>query len=152
MTAERDAVAALRGRRYLVRGVHVGRDDVRRLARALGIDAGVHIDVDAAVAAGYPDLVTPVTFPVLLQQRPMDLLLAELDSMVDARRIVHGEQSISRVGTLCAGMVADAELEVADVREAGAHLLVATSCDVRVEGVIVARTTSVIVVRGAAQA
>ena len=47
----------------------VGREKIREYARAVGETNPVHLDVEAARAAGYADLVAPPMFAVVYARR-----------------------------------------------------------------------------------
>ena len=44
----------------------VGREKIREFARAIGATDPLHLDPEAARAAGYLDVVAPPTFPVVI--------------------------------------------------------------------------------------
>lgn len=71
--------------------VEVERGMLRFFAKAIGEDQPVYFDLDAANAAGHPDLPVPPTFLFGLQ-----LDAGWLDELgVDLRRVLHGEQSFT---------------------------------------------------------
>ncbi len=52
----------------------VSRTDIQRYARAIGETDPVHLDVDVAIAAGYPDLVAPPYFPYTIRMQAANLV------------------------------------------------------------------------------
>ena len=52
----------------------VGREKVREFSRAVFASNPVHLSVEAARNAGYPDLVAPPTFAIVVQQLTLDQL------------------------------------------------------------------------------
>ncbi len=54
----------------------VGREKVREFASAVFATTPLHHDVDVAVAAGYPDVVAPPTFPIVIQEKTLQQLLS----------------------------------------------------------------------------
>jgi 3-methylfumaryl-CoA hydratase len=68
-----DATRAWADRTYPVHQVTVTANDIRRFAYATGETDPVHFDVEAARAAGYPDLVAPPMFYVFLRVQPNHL-------------------------------------------------------------------------------
>ena len=70
----------------------VGREKVREFARAVLSEAPIHVDPEAARAAGYADVVAPPTFPVVVQEATLAQLLADAEAGVDFTRVVHGDQ------------------------------------------------------------
>ena len=73
----------------------VGREKIREFAVAVGARDPLHHDVEAAKAAGYPDLVaTPTFLAVLTMQVLVDLVL-DPDLGIDYSRVVHGDQVVA---------------------------------------------------------
>ena len=70
----------------------VGREKVREFARAVFATSPLSFDVEAARAAGHPDLVAPPTFPVVVQEATLAQLLSAPDAGIDFSRVVHGDQ------------------------------------------------------------
>lgn len=128
----------------------VGREKVREFARAVLADNLINHDVDAARAAGYPDVVAPPTFAVVLQQLTLDQLLAEPDASIDFSRVVHGEQRFSFVRPIVAGDVLRAQLTVTSVKTLAGNDMVTSETVVSDDsGEHVLTATSTLVVRGA---
>ena len=70
--------AAYAGRAYPPTAPYaVGREHLRDFARAVGATHPAHHDVDAARALGYPDVVAPPTFAVVVAQRAEAQLIAD---------------------------------------------------------------------------
>jgi acyl dehydratase len=102
----------------------VGREKVREFARAVFATSPLSLDVAAAQAAGYADLVAPPTFAVVVQEHTLAQLLAEPDAGIDFSRVVHGDQRFSFSRPIVAGDVLTATLTVASVKSLGAHSMV----------------------------
>ena len=81
----------------------VGREKVREFALAVGEGAAVCTDLDAARAAGHPDLVAPPTFAVAFTLPLMEAFLRDPAVGWDYAHMVHGEQSFAAHRPLCAG-------------------------------------------------
>ena len=81
--------------------VEAGR--LRFVAKALGLADPVYIDVDAARAEGYSDLLAPPPFPFKLESDALDL--AELcDFFVQKlKHLLHDELKFSYHQPICAG-------------------------------------------------
>jgi acyl dehydratase len=127
----------------------VGREKVREFARAVLADSPLSLDVAAARAAGYADLVAPPTFPVVLQEFTLQQLLSEPDAGIDFSRVVHGDQRFSYSRPVVAGDELTATLTVASVKTLGPHAMVtAESVMVDAGGAHVVTATSTLVVRG----
>lgn len=127
----------------------VGREKVREFARAVFATSPLSLDVAAAQAAGYADLVAPPTFAVVVQEQTLAQLLAEPDAGIDFSRVVHGDQRFRFTRPIVAGDELTATLSVASVKQLGAHSMVtAESNIVDAEGEHVVTAISTLVVRG----
>ena len=126
----------------------VGREKVREFARAVFATNPVNLDPDAASAAGYPDVVAPPTFAVVVQEATLAQLLAEPDAGIDFSRVVHGEQRFSYTRPIVAGDRLTATLTVTSVKSLGGNSMVtAESSVVDATGAHVVTATSTLVVR-----
>ncbi|UOE43889.1 FAS1-like dehydratase domain-containing protein [Agromyces larvae] len=127
----------------------VGREKVREFARAVFATNPIHLDVAAAQAAGYADVVAPTTFAVVLQALALDELLAQPDTGIDFSRVVHGDQRFTSTRPIVAGDELTAQLTVTSVKTLGAHSMVSAAtaiADAAGEHVVTAIST--LVVRG----
>ena len=81
--------------------VEAGR--LRFVAKALGLTDPVYIDVDAARAEGYSDLLAPPTFPFMLESDALEL--SELCDFFgqNVKHLLHAEQKFSYHQPICAG-------------------------------------------------
>jgi acyl dehydratase len=127
----------------------VGREKIREFARSVFATNPIHHDPVAAVAAGYPDIVAPPTFPVVVQERTLAQLLAEPDAGIDFSRVVHGDQRFSFSRPIVAGDELTATLAVTAVKSLGGHFMVtAESTILDSVGEHVVTAISTLVVRG----
>ena len=127
----------------------VGREKVREFARAVFASNPLNFDVDAALTAGYSDVVAPPTFPVVVQEAALAQLLAEPDAGIDFSRVVHGEQRFSYTRPIVAGDELTATLTVTSVKSLGGNSMVtAESMIVDASGSHVVTAISTLVVRG----
>lgn len=127
----------------------VGREKVREFSRAVFATSAINFETDAAAAAGYPDIVAPPTFAVVLQEFTLEQLLAEPDAGIDFTRVVHGDQRFTYTRPIVAGDELTATLTVASVKSLGGHSMVtAESSIVDAAGLHVVTATSTLVVRG----
>lgn len=125
----------------------VGREKVREFARAVSSDSPLHLDPEAARLAGYPDVVAPPTFPVVVQEATLAQLLADPDAGVDFTRVVHGDQRFSYTRPVVAGDELTATLTIAAVKQLGGHSMVTASSsitDAAGEHVVTAISTLVV--------
>ncbi|WP_055748963.1 MaoC family dehydratase N-terminal domain-containing protein [Frankia sp. AvcI1] len=70
----------------------VGREQIRQFARAIGDDNPLYHDVEAAKAAGHPDLVAPPTFLITAIPGALGLPTDDPALGLDYALVVHGEQ------------------------------------------------------------
>ncbi len=127
----------------------VGREKVREFARAVFATSPINSDVDAAIAAGYSDLVAPPTFAIVIQQFTLDQLVATPDSGIDMTHIVHGEQRFSYSRPIVAGDELTAQLAITSIKTLGGNAMVtAESTITDAAGAHVVTAISTLVVRG----
>ena len=140
---------ALEGRSLPPTGPYlVGREKVREFARAVRAEHPFHHDPAAARAAGYPDVVAPPTFPVVMQEFTLQQLLAEPDAGIDFSRVVHGDQRFEYSRPVVAGDELTATMTVTGVKEMrGLSMVTAVSIMVDAGGAHVVTATSTLVVR-----
>ena len=126
----------------------VGREKVREFARAVFATSALNHDPEAARAAGYPDVVAPPTFPVVVQEATLAQLLAEPDAGIDFSRVVHGDQRFTYSRPVVAGDELTATLAVTAVKTLGGNAMVtAESTMVDAAGAHVVTAISTLVVR-----
>ena len=126
----------------------VGREKVREFSRAVFATNPVNLDVAAAKAAGYADIVAPPTFAVVVQEHTLAQLLSEPDAGIDFSRVVHGDQRFSFSRPILAGDELTATLTVTSVKTLGGNAMVtAESSIVDAAGDHVVTATSTLVVR-----
>lgn len=127
----------------------VGREKVCEFADAVGAPDAVHRDPEAARALGYPDVIAPPTFAVIVAQRSDAQLVRDPAAGVDFSRVVHAEQRFTHHRPIVAGDRLVVVLHVDSVREAGGHAMVTTRSEIASEsGEAVCTAVSTIVVRG----
>lgn len=105
----------------------VGRNDIRRFAHAVGALDPVHLDVDAAVEAGYPDLLAPPYFPYVVRMHASNLtgrqnLLADGSAAEDVpplqtRRAMAGSTEITFGVAVFAGDTLTLRKRIAEIYE-----------------------------------
>lgn len=124
----------------------VGREKIREFALAIGDDAPLFHDVDAARAAGHDDLIAPPTFPTVFTMPLIERFLREPAFGWDYVRMVHGDQTIRFRRPIVAGDELGTTLHVDELRtRAGNHMLT-LRCEVAdAAGEPVATTTSLLV-------
>jgi acyl dehydratase len=139
----------IQGKRYpRTPGYLVGREKVREFARAVmaGPDS---LDLEIARANGHSDLVVPPTFPVVIQEQSLALVLSDPQSQIDFSRVVHGDQRFVYNRPIVAGDELTSELTVASVKSLGGNHMVTFETEIfDVEDKVVCTAISTLVVRG----
>jgi acyl dehydratase len=97
----------------------VGREKIREYARAVGETDPLHLDLDAARAAGHEDLVAPPMFAVVYTAPAIGPAMLDPDIGMDFDRMVHGAQEFAWGPLVVAGDEITTEVELADVSERG---------------------------------
>ena len=127
----------------------VGREKVREFASAVLSSDPLNFALAAAAAAGYPDLVAPPTFPVVVQEHTLQQLLADDDAGIDFSRVVHGDQRFTYSRPIVAGDLLTAQLTVSSVKSLGGHSMVTADTVITdAAGAHVVTAISTLVVRG----
>jgi acyl dehydratase len=81
----------------------VGREKIREYAEAIQSDDPLHYDEDAARAAGYPNVVAPLTF-IAIPGRQVQLdIFRNFDVGINLARVIHRDQKIKYHRPICAG-------------------------------------------------
>lgn len=128
----------------------VGREKIREFAHAVKSTSPISLDVLAAQAAGYLDLVAPPTFAVLIQERSLASVLADKEADIDFSRVVHGDQRFIHTRPIVAGDELTSQLTVASVKSLGAHAMVTFETKIHdASKELVCTAISTLVVRGA---
>lgn len=128
----------------------IERTRVQLFAKAIGETDAIHLDPDAARAAGYRDVVAPPTFifAAELDSGEMEALVRDLG--IPLSQLLHGEQSFRFHKVVCAGDVVTVQSTVEDIYEkrGGAlEFVVSASRAVDQDGELVAEMRSVLVCR-----
>ena len=127
----------------------VGREKIREFASAVFSTTATSHDVDAAIAAGYADLVAPPTFAVVIQERSLHTVLADPEADIDFSRVVHGDQRFVHKRPIVAGDELTSVLEVASVKSLGAHSMITFNTEIfDAANELVCTAISTLVVRG----
>ncbi|MEN2738692.1 MaoC family dehydratase N-terminal domain-containing protein [Microbacterium sp. X-17] len=142
------------GTRFPSHTVEVERGRLRFFAKATGQTDPVYTDLDAARAAGHPDLVVPLTFLFCLNMERPDGS-TQLEGLgIDPRSILHGEQAFDYDALAYAGDALTFTTEISDVysKKNGQLDFVERITEVTRGGERIARLTATIVVPNRGQA
>jgi acyl dehydratase len=116
----------------------VSRSQISAFAIAIGADDPLHHDVDAARAAGHPDVVAPATYPIVIAFDAMDALLHHPDVGMNLRNVIHAEQRFESQRPIRAGDTLTATLTLEAVRSMRGSDMLTTRTELRtVEGELV---------------
>jgi len=112
----------------------VSRVKIADFAGAIGEPSELCRDRDAAVKAGYPDVIAPPTFAILVAMASTASVEADPGLGLDYSMVVHGEQSFSYSRPLHAGDVVVATSTVESIRTLGGMSMMVTSTDISTTG------------------
>jgi acyl dehydratase len=107
------------GKRYAPVPYAVGREKVREYAAAVGETNPVHLDVEAARAAGYADVVAPPMFAVVYSAPALAPAIVDPDVGINLMMMVHGGQEFVWGPPAVAGDEIVTTVSVTDVSEKG---------------------------------
>jgi acyl dehydratase len=127
----------------------VSRVKIADFADAIGEPSEFCRDREAAQKAGYPDVIAPPTFAVVIAMHSNARLEQDPGLGLDYSMVVHGEQSFSYSRPLHAGDVVTATTTVESIRKLGGTSMLVTSTDIStVDGEHVCTARSMLVERG----
>jgi acyl dehydratase len=95
----------------------VGREKIREYAHAVGETNPLHLDPEAARAAGHADVVAPPMFAVVYSAPGLMPALFDPEIGIDFARMVHGGQDFRWGPLVVAGDEITTECECTDVSE-----------------------------------
>ncbi|ASU85685.1 MaoC family dehydratase [Nocardiopsis gilva YIM 90087] len=148
MAINRDFV----GREYrAAQPYDVTRGKIREFAGAIQDSNALYTDIEAAKAAGYPDVIAPPTFPIILGMDAAAQAAVDPELGLDFSRVVHGQQTFRYSRPLRAGDVVDTVTRIAEIKTLGATEMVTLESEIStVEGEHVVTSVNMLVVRGEA--
>jgi acyl dehydratase len=127
----------------------VSRVKIAEFADAIGEPSPLCRDREAAVKAGYPDVIAPPTFAIVISMASAATVQDDPGLGLDYSMVVHGEQGFTHARPLHAGDVVVATSTVESIRVLGGMSLLTTITDIStVDGEHVCTAKSVIVERG----
>jgi acyl dehydratase len=127
----------------------VGREKIREFADAIGDPNPVYRDHEAAKALGYPDVIAPPTFPVVLTLGAGDQIVADPDLGLDFSRVVHGDQRFTYTRPVVAGDRLVITVTITEIKAAAGNDLISNRADLTTEdGEPVAAVYTMLAVRG----
>ena len=134
------------------RPYEVGREKIREFADAINDPNPVYRERAAAQALGYPDVIAPPTFAIVLTLPAGGEVIRDPAFGLDYSRVVHGEQRFVHHRPIVAGDLLQVVVTVEDIRIAAGNELVTNRAELMtVAGEQVCTAYSVIVARGTAE-
>ena len=128
----------------------VSRVKIAEFASAVGEPSPLCRDRAAAQAAGYPDVIAPPTFAIVITSAASAKLIFDPGLGVNYAMIVHGEQSFTHARPLHAGDVVVAQSTIESIKQVRNMTTMATVTEVRtVDGEHVCTARATLVERGA---
>ncbi|GAA2282117.1 MaoC family dehydratase N-terminal domain-containing protein [Actinomadura luteofluorescens] len=126
----------------------VSRVKIREFADAIGDRNPLYRDREAAKEAGYPDVIAPPTFPIVVSLGNPGL--ADPDLGLNYAMVVHGEQRFEYTRPLRAGDVITCTSTITEIRSIGNNEKMVVETEIAtVEGEPVCKSYNTIVERGA---
>jgi acyl dehydratase len=127
----------------------IGREKIREYAHAVGESNPIHLDLDAARAAGHADLVAPPMFVVVYAGTTLGPPLFDPEVGINIAMLVHGGQEFVWGPLVIAGDEITTTVKVKDISEAGGlGFYVFESVSVSQTGEQVCQATWTQIVRG----
>jgi acyl dehydratase len=127
----------------------VSRVKIREFADAIGETSPLCRDREAAQAAGYPDVIAPPTFPIVVTAAGSAKVTTDPGVGVNYAMVVHGEQSFEHSRPLHAGDVVVWRSTIESVRTVRDMTMLTTATQIRtVDGEHVCTARSTLVERG----
>jgi len=107
------------GKRYPAVPYAVGREKIREYAWAVGETNPVYVDVDAARAAGYADVVAPPMFAVVYTGRSITPALFDPEVGINFANMLHAGQEFAWGPLVVAGDEISTTTTVTEIEERG---------------------------------
>jgi acyl dehydratase len=127
----------------------VSRVKIADFAEAIGDRNPLYSDASAAKAAGYPDVIAPPTFPIVITMAASRAAIGDPGLGINYAMVVHGEQRFTYSRPLHAGDVVVAQPTISGIREVGSMTMVTTETQIEtVDGEHVCTGYGTLVERG----
>ena len=128
----------------------VSRVKIAEFATAIGDASLLCCDRAAAQAAGYPDVIAPPTFAIVITAAGNAKLMADPGLGVNYAMVVHGDQSFTHSRPLHAGDVVVTQSTIESIKQIRTMTTMATVTEIRTaDGEHVCTARSTLVERGA---
>jgi acyl dehydratase len=128
----------------------VSRVKIAEFAEAIGEPSPLCRDREAAQAAGYPDVIAPPTFAIVISSAGSSKITSDPELGVNYAMIVHGEQSFTHARPLHAGDVVVSQSTIENIRQVRSLTTLTTVTQIRtVAGEHVCTARGTLIERGA---
>ncbi len=127
----------------------VSRVKIAEFADAIGDGSPLYRDREAAQAAGYPDVIAPPTFAIVISMASSGAAVGDPGLGLNYAMVVHGEQRFEYSRPITAGDVLTAQSTITDIRDVGRNVMLTTSTQIRtLAGELVCAAVGTLVERG----
>jgi acyl dehydratase len=109
----------------------VNRVKIAEFAEAIGDRNPLYRDREAAQAAGYPDVIAPPTFPIVITMAASSAAISDPGLGINYAMVVHGEQRFTYSRPMHAGDVVTAQSTISGIREVGSLTMVTTETHIQ---------------------
>lgn len=109
----------------------VSRVKIAEFADAIGDENLLFRDRAAAQAAGYPDVLAPPTFPIVITMAATRVVVGDPGLGLNYAMVVHGEQRFSYSRPIHAGDVVTARSTISGIREVKGMTMLTTETEIR---------------------
>jgi acyl dehydratase len=109
----------------------VSRVKIAEFADAIGDPNPLFRDRGAAQAAGYPDVIAPPTFAIVISMASTARAVADPGLGLNYAMVVHGEQRFEYSRPIRAGDVVTTRSTITDIRDAGRNVLLTAQTEIR---------------------
>ena len=112
----------------------VSRVKIAEFAQAIGDPSPLCRDRVAAQAAGYPDVIAPPTFAIVITMASSGHAIADQELGLDYSMVVHGEQRFEHTRPLHAGDVVVAQTTITEITPRRTMTMLTTRTDITTTG------------------
>ena len=112
----------------------VSRVKIAEFAQAIGDLSPLCRDREAARAAGYPDVIAPPTFAIVITMASSGHAIADEELGLDYSMVVHGEQRFEHTRPLHAGDVVVAQTTITEITPRRTMTMLTTRTDITTTG------------------
>ncbi len=129
----------------------VGREKIREFASAIGDPNPAYVDPAAARALGYPDVIAPPTFAIIVTLSAADQVVFDPELGLDYSRVVHGDQRFVSDRPIGAGDLLTVVVHVDNIKSMAGSDILSTRAEVSTpDGEHLCTAYSTLVARGTA--